>query len=152
MSAACSRSSLVRSSARCCLWTSFSTSSCFGIAWRSTRLSTTLCFCRSSCTSCRFCCRSSTSSRAGAFMANDSWYLRVAHTAGDGDDATLEVRRQAPPVVALGAGQDRREPQCLLRPERGCRHAEVVARRRLGAEDALAPFGHVQIELEDAAL
>src|SRR3546814_10339390 len=48
--------------------------------------------------------------------------------------------------------QHRRQPGRLAPGEVACRLAEMMLRRRLGAVDAVAPFGHVQIHFQDPAL
>src|SRR5215207_4364475 len=54
----------------------------------------------------------------------------------------------ADPRVGQGCGEERR----LATGEIARALAEVAPRRRLGTEDAVAPFGNVEIHLHDAAL
>ena len=55
-------------------------------------------------------------------------------------------------LVEARVRRHRREPRRLLRRELRRRHAEVALRRGLGAEHAVAPFDHVEVELENPPL
>src|SRR5262245_29831598 len=131
MSAGCSASSLARSTAGGC------------------------CSRSNACTSLRFCCRSSISRRdctASAMGRNVSRDLHRRRAEKNGPDTPFHVGRGASALVAARAGKDGGEPCALLGRERASGHAEMVAGGGLGPEHTLAPFGVIEIELEDAAL
>ena len=78
-----------------------------------------------------------------------------AGAGGTGLDDRSAMRRPRPGAAGLafdGVWQANREQGCLARGEARGRLAEVGLRRRLGTEDAGAPFDDVEVDLEDAPL
>src|SRR5574343_1226832 len=178
MSAGCIGSNRSCSSFRCCLWTISSTRSWRGPSCRCTSSSTSLCRASRVCTSARRSSKSSVSvSWASSLMVqcrkwtailspaegqdsdkitpksgqsgNISRHVGTGHAAENDPCFAPQTRRPAVAVIEARIGHHAGQPCRLFRPELGGAGVEIMARRRIGAKNAVPPLDHVQIDLEN---
>jgi RNase P subunit RPR2 len=75
-----------------------------------------------------------------------------AHPAGDDLLTSAQSCRGLRRIVVARVDDRAREQRRLIRRQRGRRDAEIPARCGFGAEDAVSPLDHVEVQLEDSAL
>src|SRR5207253_6883337 len=78
--------------------------------------------------------------------------FRNLHPLQNDRDLAIHAFRVWMALVIPWVGRHRGEPSGLLRGQRRSADTEVVPSSRFAPEDAIAPFDHVEVELEDASL